>query len=175
MNKKEKTSNAVILKVKVIGDTEVPEYVYNSDVGFDLKANEDVEFAAWENKAINTGLIFEIPKGYVGLIRDRAGFVTKMGMHTTAGTIDSAYRGEVSVVLINDSGEDQIIEKGMRIAQMILVPVKRAKIIKVEKLENTERGEKGFGSTGINEELDNLAGEIEDFVKSNKPIKKKKK
>lgn len=168
-------SKEVVVKVKTVNDAEMPSYNYESDAGFDLTSNEDVEFASWEIKPVNTGLIIEIPKGYVGLIRDRAGIVTKMGMHTTAGTIDSAYRGEISVILVNDSGDDQIIEKGMRIAQMIIIPFIKPKLVSNGKLSKTDRGEKGFGSTGVNDDLDNLASEIDNFVKDNKKHIEKKK
>jgi len=174
MNKKDKGGKLkeVILKVKAINGAEIPEYAYDTDVGFDLRANEDTDIMSGEHKNVSTGLIFEIPKGYVGLIRDRVGIVTKMGINTIAGTFDSGYRGEVSIALINHSDETQNIEQGMRIAQMILVPVVKPKIVKVEKLETTERGEKTQGSTGVNEYLDNLAGEIDEFVKKNKKVKK---
>jgi dUTP pyrophosphatase len=175
MKKKVKKSNEIILKVKNIGEAEIPEYGYESDAGFDLRANEDLELSPGDHKAVKTGLIFEIPKGYVGLIRDRAGIVAKMGIHTSAGTIDSGYRGELSIILINHSKEEQIIETGMRIAQMIIIPIVKPKIIKIVKIEETERGEKGFGSTGINNELDNLADEINNFVKKKKIKKRGKK
>ncbi|MDD5151260.1 MAG: hypothetical protein PHC28_12425, partial [Flavobacterium sp.] len=93
----------------------------------------------------------KIPEGHVGLIRDRAGIVSKMNVHTAAGTFDPAYRGEVSVVLINFADESVTIEKGMRIAQLVILPVTKVKIVDVKKLDITERYDKGFGSTGLKE------------------------
>jgi len=141
-----------VLNVKPVGKgVEIPSYHYKTDVGFDLRANETVEFLPGEQKKVGTGLIFEIPENHVGLIRDRAGIVTKMDVHTAAGTFDPGYRGEISIILINMSDETVSIEKGMRIAQMVIIPIIRPKIVKVDKLTETERGEKSFGSTGLKE------------------------
>jgi len=149
-----------ILKVKKISkDAELPEYALESDVGFDLRANEEVTIGSMEHKAIKTGISLEIPEGYVGIIRDRAGIITKMGVHTVAGTFDPAYRGEVSIILTNFGDEEAIIEKGMRIAQMIIIPVEKVTIKEVKELSETKRGKKGFGSTGMTDiikELDEL-------------------
>ena len=109
-----------ILKVKKLAkDAELPEYATATDVGFDLRAAEDVEIEPGEQKTVSAGIAIEIPKGHVGLIRDRAGITTRMQLHTAAGTFDPAYRGEVSIVLVNYGDETACIEKGMRIAQMI--------------------------------------------------------
>lgn len=141
-----------VIKVKKIAHgAELPSYAYKSDVGFDLRANETIELFPGEQKKVRTGLILEIPQGYVGLIRDRAGIVTKMGIHTSAGTFDPDFRGEVSILLVNLSEETASIEKGMKIAQMIIIPVIKPKIIEVKKLSDTERGEKSFGSTDLKE------------------------
>jgi dUTP pyrophosphatase len=135
--------------VKLSKDAKNPEYALESDAGFDLTSNETVSFFPMEQKPIRTGIVMEIPKGYVGLIRDRAGIVQKMNVHTLAGTFDSAFRGEVSIMLVNMSDETVEIEKGMRIAQMILVPVAKAKLSEVKQISKTARGEKSFGSTGM--------------------------
>jgi len=149
-----------VLKVKKISkDAELPEYAFESDVGFDLRANEEVTINSMEHKAIKIGIAIEIPEGYVGIIRDRAGIITKMGVHTVAGTFDPAYRGEVSVIMTNFGDEEVVIEKGMRIAQMIIIPVEKVKIVETKKLSETKRGKRGFGSTGdmdILKELDEL-------------------
>jgi dUTP pyrophosphatase len=134
---------------KIDSKAEIPSYLYDTDVGFDIKANEEVDLLPGEQKNVSTGLIFEIPKGYVGLIRDRAGIVTKMGIQTCAGTFDPGFRGEVSIVLINNAEETVCIEKGMRIAQMLIIPVVKPKIVLVKTLNDTKRGKKGFGSTGF--------------------------
>ena len=123
----------------------------DSDAGFDLKAFENVSLFPLEQKEVRTGIAIEVPKGYVGLVRDRAGIVQKMNVHTVAGTFDSGFRGEVSIMLVNMNEKTVEIEKGMRIAQIILIPVAKAKLIEVKKLSETERGERSFGSTGMKE------------------------
>lgn len=154
-----------ILKVKKISkDAELPEYALESDVGFDLRANEEVTIGSMEHKAIKTGICLEIPEGYVGLIRDRAGIITKMGVHTVAGTFDPAYRGEVSIILTNFGDEEVVIEKGMRIAQMIIIPVEKIKITEVKELSETKRGKRGFGSTGVTDIIKELE-ELEEMSK----------
>ncbi len=138
------------LKVQKINkEAEIPSYALESDVGFDLRAVEDVTLEPYEQKKVKTGIIIEIPKGHVGLIRDRAGIVTKMGVHTAAGTFDPAYRGEVSIILVNFGDETVKIEAGMKICQMIIIPVTKVKIKQVKSLSATERHDRGFGSTGI--------------------------
>jgi len=148
-----------LMKIKRIDKSlELPEYINETDVGFDLRAGENKKIYPGAQETIKTGVIIEIPTNCVGLIRDRAGIVTKMNVHTAAGTFDSAYRGEISVVLINMGEEEVLIEKGMRIAQIIILPIIKPKIKEVKELEDTCRGNRGFGSTGINEikELENL-------------------
>lgn len=139
-----------VLEVKkFFSDVSLPEYALSSDVGFDLRANETVTLQPFEQKTVRTGIALKIPEGHVGLIRDRAGITTKMGVHTAAGTFDPAYRGEVSVVLINFGEETVQVEKGMRMAQMVILPVKKVKIKEVKQLEVTDRYDRGFGSTGM--------------------------
>jgi dUTP pyrophosphatase len=159
--------NLPVIKIKKIDKkVELPSYLYNSDVGFDLRANESIKLFPGEQKEVKTGIIIEIPEGCVGLIRDRAGIVTKMGVHTAAGTFDPGFRGEVSIFLINLSEETKYVEQGMRIAQMIIIPVIKPKIIEVKELSNTERGDRGFGSTGI-KELEKLNKELKNLMKDN--------
>jgi dUTP pyrophosphatase len=163
---KAEKDSGIILKVKPIAlGAEIPCYAYETDVGFDLRANETVKLFPGEQKAVKTGLVFEIPEGHVGLIRDRAGIVQKMGVHTTAGTFDPGFRGEVSIILVNLSEETRYIEQGMRIAQMIILPVTKPKIIEAEELSSTKRGEKGFCSTGMKE--------IEELNEIMKKVKRK--
>lgn len=149
--KRENNSEVILKFLKLSKKAETPEYILGTDVGFDLKAIENVTLFPLEQKIVRTGIAMEIPEGYVGLVRDRAGIVQKMNVHTVAGTFDSGFRGAVSIILVNMSEETVEIEEGMRIAQIILIPVVKAKIQEVKKLSNTERGEKGFGSTGIKE------------------------
>lgn len=148
---KQKKADMAVKVKKLSKDAELPEYALNSDIGFDIRANETIVIPVSEQRTIKTGLAMEIPQGYVGLIRDRAGIITKMGVHTAAGTFDPSYRGEVSIVLINCGEQDVEVEKGMRIAQMIIIPVAKAELKEVKELSSTERGERGFSSTGLKE------------------------
>ena len=156
--KRGKENSKIILKfMKLSKNAETPEYILGSDVGFDLKAIEDVNLFPLEQKTVRTGIAMEIPEGYVGLVRDRAGIVQKMNVHTVAGTFDSGFRGEVSIMLVNMNDKTVGIEKGMRVAQIILLPVARAKIEEVKKLSDTERGKKSFGSTGMKKIIKELS------------------
>ncbi|MCK9568262.1 dUTP diphosphatase [Candidatus Pacearchaeota archaeon] len=158
-----------VIKVKKISpNAEIPAYAYSTDVGFDLRAITSEKLFPGEQKEFKTGLIFEIPEGHVGLIRDRVGIVTKMGVHTCAGTFDPGFRGEVTIFLVNMSEETQFIEEGMRIAQMVILPVARPEIIEVKKVTDTERGGKSFGSTEI-DEIKKLKNSLK-----KKSVKKKK-
>jgi len=155
-----------VIKVKkIVSNAEIPSYAYSSDVGFDLRAISSAKLFPGEQKEFKTGLIFEIPEGHVGLVRDRVGIVTKMGVHTCAGTFDPGFRGEVSIFLVNMSEETQFVDEGMRIAQMIILPVVKPQIVEVKKMDDTERGTKGFGSTGMKQLKKSL---------NKKPVKKKK-
>ena len=156
----EKKSEIILKVKKLFKDVELPEYALDTDLGFDIRANETVTIPVSEQRTIKTGLAIEIPEGHVGLIRDRAGVITKMGLHTAAGTFDPAYRGEVSIVLVNYGEHDVEVEKGMRIAQMIILPVAKAKLKEVKELPSTERNKRGFSSTGFKEiikELENCS------------------
>ncbi|MGY4884554.1 MAG: dUTP diphosphatase [Nanobdellota archaeon] len=160
VNKKISKEKITLNFLKLSKNAESPEYALGTDVGFDLKAIENVSLFPLEQKQVRTGIAIEVPKGYVGLIRDRAGIVQKMNVHTVAGTFDSGFRGEVSIMLVNLNDKTVEIEKGMRVAQIILIPVARAKLVEVKKLSQTERGEKSFGSTGMKEiirELDKIS------------------
>ena len=148
--KKEKTKDVLLVK-RFFSDVSLPEYIMATDVGLDLRANENVSIKPLEQKAVRTGIAIKIPENHVGLIRDRAGMASRMNIHTAAGTFDPAYCGEVSVMLINLSDETIDIEKGMRIAQLIILPVKKVDVKEVEKLPITERYDRGFGSTGMKE------------------------
>jgi dUTP pyrophosphatase len=155
--KESKTSIKPCIDVKrCLKDSFLPEYMMESDVGLDLRASENVVLRPMEQKKVSTGIAMKIPEKCVGLIRDRAGIVSKMNVHTAAGTFDPAYRGEVSVVLINFGDETVEIEKGMRIAQLVIMPVMKVEIKEVSKLDVTERYDKGFGSTGIKEKVEIL-------------------
>lgn len=148
--KKKEAGEAKVLKVKkFFSNLELPEYALESDVGFDLRAAEKVSLAPMEQKTVRTGIAIQIPEGHVGLVRDRVGIITKLGVHTAAGTFDPAFRGEVSIVLVNFGDEACLIEPGMRIAQMIVIPVTKVKIQEVSRLDITDRYDRSFGSTGM--------------------------
>lgn len=142
----------VRVKVKKIHpDAVIPQYKTSGSAGFDLYAIEDVEIQPGETKQIRTGLIFEIPEGYEIQIRPRSGMSLKtpLRISNAPGTIDSDYRGEVMIIAENTSIVPFSVEKGTRIAQGVLQKVPQAEFIEVERVSETERGEGGFGSTGI--------------------------
>lgn len=98
---------------------------------------------------VSTGISMAIPKGYAGLIWDKSGLAMKKGIKTMAGVIDAGYQGEIKILLHNLSKEEFKIEKGMKISQMLIQPVESRELLEVDDLEETERGEGGFGSIGI--------------------------
>ena len=141
--------NTVRLEIELLGrDILLPSYSHPWDAAFDLRSRVDEVISPMERKVIPTGIKVAIPPGHAGLIWDRSGLAAKNGLHTLAGVIDSGYRGEVGVVLINLGKDTFTIEKGMRIAQMLIQPVVCAGIVEVASLSQTARGEGGFGSTG---------------------------
>jgi len=136
------------LKVKKVQkDAKLPRYGHSGDAGLDLFASAEVVLEKGQLLAIPTGIKVAIPDGYVGLIWDKSGMSLK-GIHRLAGVIDSGYRGEVKVVMINLSDKTLIIDKGMKIAQMLVQPVTQIQVVETEDLDETTRGEGGFGSTG---------------------------
>ncbi len=139
------------LKVKRLKDIPLPSYATPGSSGLDLYAAEDVEIPPGEFKLVGTGIAVEIPPGFEGEVRPRSGLAAKYGVTllNTPGTIDSDYRGEVKVVLINHGREIFHVRKGMRIAQLVIKKVERVEVCEVEELGETGRGEGGFGSTGL--------------------------
>lgn len=133
-------------------DNELPDYATEGSAGMDLRANllESVVLQSLERSLLPTGLFIELPDGYEAQIRPRSGLAIKQGITclNTPGTIDSDYRGEIKVILINLSKEPQTINHGDRIAQMIIAPVTKADLILVQQLNSTTRGQGGFGHTG---------------------------
>jgi len=135
--------------VKLREDIPLPSYVTEGAVGMDLHAAEEVILHPGEIKLVSTGIKVEVPRGYELQIRPRSGFAVKgIGIPNSPGTIDNDYRGEVKVCLINFGKEPFKIKKGDRIAQAVVSPVVRAKLICVNSLSSTFRGEGGFGHTG---------------------------
>lgn len=136
------------LRVKKLFDNaKVPFRAYEHDAGLDLFCLNDFKLAPGETFPVATGIAVEIPAGYVGLCRDRSSMGRK-GIAVLAGVIDSGYRGEILVVLHNLSQEHYEFEAGSKIAQMLLLPVSTVPMLEVNELRDSERGEKGFGSSG---------------------------
>ena len=131
----------------------LPKYETKGSSGLDLAANTDkqIKILPGKSEIIPTGLAVAIPKNFEIQIRPRSGLAAKsqISVLNTPGTIDADYRGELKVILINLSNKVFVVEKGLRIAQMVLCPVVKATLKEVTELENTERGSGGFGSTGI--------------------------
>ena len=144
------------IKVKIINKSEndLPHYATSGAAGMDLRAfiKEPVILKSLERKLIPTGLFMEIPHGYEGQVRPRSGLAIKHGLTclNSPGTVDSDYRGELKVILINLSGEEHTIHNGDRIAQIVFSKVQRATLQPVDELETTLRNEGGFGHTGHN-------------------------
>ena len=143
----------VMIKVKIISDSGIyPEYETEGSAGMDIRAHidEPVIIKPGERKLIPTGLRIQLPAGYEAQIRARSGLAIRNGITliNAIGTIDSDYRGEIKVGLVNLSDEDHVIENGDRIAQMVISEYKRAVLEPAEDLEETERGSGGFGHTG---------------------------
>ena len=143
------------LGIKIINksDNPLPHYATEGSSGMDLRAYIDTEIILkpLERKLVPTGLFMEIPLSYEAQIRPRSGLAVNKGITclNTPGTIDSDYRGEIKVLLINLSAEEQLIEPGDRIAQMVFVKIEQAHVTLVEQLDHTERAAGGFGHTGI--------------------------
>lgn len=133
---------------KIKNNAIIPKYAHRGDAGVDLYSTEDCILKPGDRVLVSTGISMAIPKGYVGLIWDRSGLAAKNSIHVLAGVVDFGYRGEVCVVLKNLGNEALEVTKGMRIAQMLIQPVVSATIEEVKELDNTTRGEGGFGSTG---------------------------
>ena len=139
----------VNLKIKkLFEDAILPEYAHEGDAGIDIFSYEEYTLKPNERKVFKTGISTSFPKGYVALIWDRSGNAAKKGLKTMAGVIDSGYRGEWGIVLLNTSDEEHHIKKGDKIAQCLIQPIIYADIEEVNDLEISDRGEKGFGSTG---------------------------
>jgi len=131
-------------------DLPLPAYATDGAAGMDIVSAEDVTIASGGRHAVTTGLSVAIPRGFEIQVRPRSGLALKHGITVpnTPGTIDSDYRGELKVILINHGARSFAIERGDRVAQLVLAPVTRAAWVEVGELDQTERGEGGFGSTG---------------------------
>ena len=131
-------------------DAVVPTYAHDGDAGLDLVAVEPVELAPGERDAVPTGWAMAIPAGWVGLVHPRSGLALRHGLTVAnaPGTVDAGYRGEVKVLLVNLGSEPVHVDAGQRVAQLLLQRVGAARVVEVDELDETGRGERGFGSTG---------------------------
>ena len=140
------------LRIKRLDPTvELPKYAYSGDAGLDLRSNEDVVLEPHERRLISTGLAIAIPESYAGFVQPRSGMALKRGlsMANTPGPIDAHYRGELKVVAVNLDDKVPIsIERGERIAQLVIQRVPVVTLVEVDELDETDRGEGGFGSSG---------------------------
>jgi len=128
----------------------VPVRAYSGDAGLDLSSCERVELAPGERALVPTGLAIAIPEGYAGYVQPRSGLAAKHGISivNTPGLVDSGYRGELLVNLVNtDKHEPFVVEPGMRIAQLVILPVPHIELVEVDELPESERGARGFGSS----------------------------
>ena len=140
------------LKVKKIHpEAQLPFRANEGDAGFDLFSIEEKIIKSGESALIGTGIILELPSGTEAQVRPRSGLALKHSVTVlnSPGTIDEGYRGEIKVVLINHGKEDFLIERQMRIAQMVIAPVAKVNLVEVEVVANSKRGTGGFGSSGL--------------------------
>jgi dUTP pyrophosphatase len=145
-----------LLEIEILPGNEdmgLPAYATEGSAGLDLKAAllEELVLGPGDRGVVPTGLKMAIPPGFEGCVRPRSGLAMKQGLTLTnaPGTIDSDYRGEVKILVINLGKESVTLKRGDRVAQLLISPVVQAKIQKVSKLDETRRGEGGFGHTGI--------------------------
>jgi dUTP pyrophosphatase len=142
----------MLVKIKNTSSHSLPEYQTSGSAGLDLKANiqDSITLSPLERALIPTGLFIELPSGAEAQIRPRSGMAIKKGITVlnSPGTIDSDYRGEIGVMLVNLSNDKVVIENGERVAQMVIATYEKAEWQSVESLVETERGSGGYGSTG---------------------------
>jgi dUTP pyrophosphatase len=133
-------------------DAVVPARAYAGDAGLDLAACERVELGPGERALVPTGLAVAIPEGHAGFVQPRSGLAARHGITivNTPGLVDSGYRGELKVILLNtDAHEPFVVEPGMRIAQLVVLPVPALALLEVDELDESERGARGFGSSRV--------------------------
>ena len=146
--------NRVQMKYVNDGNNKNPEYAYKSDSGFDLRAVDDIWVQANDRKLIPTGLKFDIPDGFEIQVRSKSGLALNHGLMVlnSPGTVDSGYQGEIKVIMFNTTNQKIKIEKGQKIAQAVVCPVVNGRwidLIKVDVLQEKDRNDNGFGSTGL--------------------------
>lgn len=136
---------------KLTKDAKIPKIEHEGDAGFDLYSNEETTILPMERKLVGTGISISFQKGYEAQVRPKSGLAINHGLTllNTPGTIDAGYRGEIKVILMNLGKEEYKIEKGKKIAQVIFNKIEEPELLEVEELEDSKRGEGGFGSTGL--------------------------
>ncbi|PIU72210.1 dUTP diphosphatase [Candidatus Woesearchaeota archaeon CG06_land_8_20_14_3_00_33_13] len=142
-----------MIKINKIKENAIlPHYAHEGDAGVDLYSAENYVLRPGQITLVSTGIKLAIPKGYEAQIRPKSGLALNHGISVcnSPGTIDSGYRGEIGVITINHSKEEFKIEKGTKIAQMVFNKIEKAEFEEVKDLDNTKRGQNGFGSTGLN-------------------------
>jgi dUTP pyrophosphatase len=138
----------VKIKVKKLKDSaKMPSYAHPGDVGMDLYAMETVTIAPGEHYRFWHGFAFEFPEGYAAIVKDKSS-ISKAGLHTMGGVFDAGYRGEYNTHLVNLSAEPYTVEAGDKVSQLIIYPIAIAELEEVDELNDSARGEGGFGSTG---------------------------
>ena len=133
---------------KINHDAKLPSFTYEGDAGMDIFSNEDCEIEPSDKKTIGTGLKIAVPAGYAGFVWDKSGLALNHSLTTLAGVLDSGYRGELKVILMNLGKETYEVKKGQKVAQLVIKKVEKPEIIE-ENLRDTERGQRGFGSSGL--------------------------
>ena len=132
-------------------DAILPSYAHPGDAGMDVRSLEELVIPPGGRSLVHTGLVMMLPQGYEAQVRPRSGLALKNGVTVlnTPGTIDEGYRGEVGVILANFGSEPFKVEKGAKIAQIVVAPCTRAEIVETAEVDETDRGAGGFGSTGV--------------------------
>ncbi len=145
--------DAIEVKIKKLDRSiDLPRYACEGDAGLDLRANETLDLAPFERRLISTGLAIAIPDGYAGFVQPRSGLAIKQGFTVlnTPGLIDAHYRGELKIIAINlDDSQSIHIERGDRIAQLVIQKVPSVRLVETDELDQTDRGCGGFGSSGV--------------------------
>ncbi len=136
---------------KIHPDAVLPSYAHPSDAGMDVRSVADLTLAPGARALVPTGLVMLLPPLYEAQVRPRSGLALKNGVTVlnTPGTIDSGYRGEVGVILMNLGADEFIVKKGDKIAQIVISPVTQPEIVETDRVDETDRGSGGFGSTGV--------------------------
>lgn len=127
----------------------IPEYAHVTDAGVDLFSSVDMTIEPHARALVPTGIAMAIPNGYVGLVWDKSGLAVSAGLTTMAGVIDSGYRGEIQIAMYNTTSEPYEVKAGNKIAQLLIQPIHQAQFKVVTSLSESDRGEGGFGSTGL--------------------------